>query len=182
MATDEKPKMLIVMALKEESQGLIETQAEKQGISVFYTGVGLLKAAEKLTSLIHQLKPQKILNLGTAGSKKIPVGELVEVTEYIFRGEHFLDINFTIQDNPHTNLKSVSCGSADHVDFSENTVYDIMDMEAYALARVCKSQKVDFMCVKYISDSSNINLKTEWQNNLKKSAFALADFLVQHKF
>lgn len=170
------------MALKEESQGLIEQQANKLGYDVHYTGVGLINAAEKLTSLIHQHQPQIILNLGTAGSKKIKVGELVEVTDFLYRGEAFANINFKIQMQPKTNLQNVSCGSADHVDFSETTTYDIMDMEAYSLARICKTHKIILCSVKYISDSSNANLKSEWQNNLKNGAKALTEFLLHHKF
>ena len=45
---------------------------------------------------------------------------------------------------------------------------DIVDMEAYAIARVCKKYDVDFKCFKYISDKADENAASDWRENIKK--------------
>ena len=45
---------------------------------------------------------------------------------------------------------------------------DIVDMEAYAIARVCKKYDVDFRCFKYISDKADENAASDWRENIKK--------------
>ena len=85
--------VLLVMALKEESQGLFEAT----GITPLYTGVGLVKTTYKLQQWIAGHQPKHIINLGTVGSKKIAKGTLVECTSFIQRAPHaFLQINSKI--------------------------------------------------------------------------------------
>ena len=43
-------------------------------------------------------------------------------------------------------------------------------MEAYALAKVCKLQGIDFECYKYISDYVNENSDQDWKKNCSKGA------------
>ena len=51
---------------------------------------------------------------------------------------------------------------------------DIVDMEAYALAKVCKIKDIDFKCFKYISDYANHDSSNDWIENCHKGA---SDFL-----
>ena len=78
------------MALSHESQGLFEAQ----GLKVHYTGVGKVKATFTAAQMLEKSKPDWVLNLGTAGSKKIKVGELVEVTQFVQRDPLYL--GFTV--------------------------------------------------------------------------------------
>ena len=45
---------------------------------------------------------------------------------------------------------------------------DIVDMEAYAIAKVCKKYDVNFKCFKYISDKADENAASDWKENIKK--------------
>ena len=54
---------------------------------------------------------------------------------------------------------------------------DVMDMEAFAMVKVCEIYNVKFNSVKYITDSSDEKMFQDWQKNLKRSAVALSDFL-----
>ena len=46
---------------------------------------------------------------------------------------------------------------------------DIVDMEAYAIARVCKKYDVDLnRCFKYISDKADENAASDWRENIRK--------------
>jgi adenosylhomocysteine nucleosidase len=47
---------------------------------------------------------------------------------------------------------------------------DLVDMEAYALAKVCKLEGIDFRCFKYITDNANDNAPSDWIDNCKKGA------------
>ena len=47
---------------------------------------------------------------------------------------------------------------------------DIVDMEAYALAKVCKLEGIKFRCLKYISDNANSDASSDWTKNCKKGA------------
>jgi adenosylhomocysteine nucleosidase len=183
MATDQKSKMLIVMALPQESDGLIEKWITEMAghCHLVYTGVGLISAAQKTTEAIIHHKPDWVLNLGTAGSREFAISQLVECTEFIYRGE----ISYIIK-NKHTvdaftNLPQAVCASADHVDLGPlKVVCDVMDMEAFSIAKVCENYQIKFNCIKYVTDTSNETMLQDWKTNLKLAGTALANFLKQH--
>jgi adenosylhomocysteine nucleosidase len=50
----------------------------------------------------------------------------------------------------------------------------VIDMEAYALAKVCWHENARFACVKYITDGADTFAAHEWQRNVHKAA---AEFL-----
>ena len=163
---------LVVMALKVESQGLFEAA----GFSPRYCGVGGVKATYNLTKWIYEHKRQRVINLGTAGSHTIKMRELVECITFKQRQPHdFMRTNSEIfSSEPISDLPQVICGSADFVEPARPlTECDVFDMEAYALAYVCKKMNVRFHSFKYVTDTSNESLISDWQTNLKQSAETL---------
>lgn len=67
-----------------------------------------------------------------------------------------------------TDLPKVVCASADHVDLGPIKVEcDVMDMEAFALAKVCESYQIPFHSIKYITDASDATMLQDWKENLK---------------
>ena len=58
---------------------------------------------------------------------------------------------------------------------------DAVDMEAYAIAKVCKLENIEFKCFKFISDNADENANNDWKANLKLGASAFAK-LVNDKF
>ena len=67
------------------------------------------------------------------------------------------------------------CGTGDK--FVKNQLElncDIVDMEAYALAKICHINKIKFKCFKYISDYANEDSSNDWIENCHKGA---RDFL-----
>ena len=167
---------LVIMALKVESQGLFEAA----GFNPFYCGVGSTKATHSLTNLIHQHKPKKILNLGTAGSHHFQIGHLVECTSFVQRQSEPLEkASEIIHCETLTDLPKAICGSADFIETKTAlTKCDIFDMEAYSLASVCKKMHIPFHSIKYVTDSSNHDVVTDWKKNLIPAANA---FLTQLK-
>lgn len=160
---------LVIMALHEESQGLFEAS----GITPLYSGVGQVKATHSLTHWIHKFNPTSVINVGTAGSHKLPQGTLVECTSFVQRqpNKDWPMKSKKIQINKKTELLNAVCGTGDFIELNQSlTDCDVMDMEAYALAFVCEQLKVPFCSIKYVSDSSNENVVTDWKKNLSHAA------------
>jgi adenosylhomocysteine nucleosidase len=44
----------------------------------------------------------------------------------------------------------------------------LVDMEAYAIAKVCLLKKINFLCFKYISDTADKNASNNWEQNISK--------------
>ena len=161
---------LFVAALKEETVGL----------NYFHhIGVGKVNATYNLTKLIQEHKPSEVINYGTAGAIKKGLSGIVEVTKFYQRdmdvrglldlklGETpFDDINEIINLN-----EGYSCGSGDNfVNKQIEMEIDLVDMEAYALAKVCKLESIKFRCFKYISDNADNSASIDWLENCKKGA------------
>ena len=161
---------LFVAALKEETVGL----------NYFYhIGVGKVNATYNLTKLIHKHNPSEVINYGTAGTIKKELSGLIEVTKFYQRdmdvrglldiklGETpFDDINEILNSN-----EGYSCGTGDSfVNKQIEMDVDLVDMEAYALAKVCKLEGIKFRCFKYISDNADDSASIDWLENCKKGA------------
>lgn len=163
------------MALPQESQGLFEAHR----IKVHYTGVGKIKSTYAALKALEYHRPDWVLNLGTAGSQKIETGQTVECIRFVQRDSlfaentgHFSQVFFN--SSPITSLQAVTCGTADFIESGAPKVdCDIFDMEAYALAYVCDQMKVRFNSIKFVTDSSDENVVTDWKKNLKAASAAL---------
>ena len=76
-------KTLIVCALE------VETQGKLDDYDVLYTGVGKVNATFKLTQKFGKFGSyvpyNLVINYGTAGSRELPIGELVDCTKFTQR-------------------------------------------------------------------------------------------------
>ena len=161
---------LFVAALKEETVGL----------NYFYhIGVGKVNATYNLTKLIHKHNPSEVINYGTAGTIKKELSGLVEVTKFYQRDmdvRGLLDIK--LGETPFDDINEIlnfnegySCGTGDSfVNKQIEMDVDLVDMEAYALAKVCKLEGIKFRCFKYISDNADDSASIDWIENCKKGA------------
>ena len=174
--------MIIFSALPEEVKGL-----PLQNYEVILTGVGKINATRKLTEYIQtQSFLGPVINYGTAGkaSDKVEVGKVYSVNEFIQRDMDAISMGFEKYETPFGNYalnvtndpNGVSCGTGDSFYSYEDTViamqadFDIVDMEAYALAKVCKLEKINFRCFKFISDNADESASADWTENCKKGA------------
>ncbi len=177
--------LLVAIALKEESQGLFETR----GIPVLYTGLGKLNAAIPLTQALisRPQRPRMVINFGTAGSPAFPTHALVEITRFVQRDMDVSALGFApgvtpFDDTPATlevpkRLKSLpsgtcgTCGTGDRFETGRPLVEcDVVDMEAFAMAKVCHHLSVPFVSLKYITDGSDPNAHNDWAANLPRAA------------
>tara|TARA_Y100000590_G_scaffold290045_1_gene326480 strand:+ start:505 stop:1032 length:528 start_codon:yes stop_codon:yes gene_type:complete len=159
---------LFVAAIKEETVGLNK---------FFHTGVGKINATIKLIELINEYKPSKIINYGTAGALKKNLKGLVKCTTFVQRDMDARGLmNLKLGETPFDSISTIEssndgyvCGTGDSFVNNEIEIAcDIVDMEAYALAKVSKIYNIDFECYKYISDYADQNSKDDWHLNCSK--------------
>ena len=189
--------ILIVCALEIETQEQLndwEPFADAPVWNVLYTGVGKVNATYELTNYLNRLSipsPKLIINYGTAGSRKIKKKQLVDCTKFVQRDMDVTGLGFMrgqtpfedkipiILDFDHVEFNPIgrkaSCGSGDNfVEDKTNYYGEVVDMEAYALAKVCYNYDVPFISFKYITDGADEQSHEDWEKNL-------ADGIVEFK-
>jgi adenosylhomocysteine nucleosidase len=157
---------LLIMALKEESQKVFETN----GVQPFYCDIGQVNAAFWTHKLIIEQRPTRIINLGSVGSHTFKQGELVECTSFVQRpaNDFYPNTSKILRVPAVTQLPKAICGTGDFIEKAQPLVScDVMDMEAYAMAYVCEKYKVEFVSIKYVTDYSDTNIKRDWHAHLK---------------
>ena len=125
-----------------------------------------------------------IINYGSAGATSDVTG-LVEVTGYVDRDMDAIALGCELGQTPFEEgvligKKGVVCGSGDNFATSKPKIQcDIVDMEAYAIAKTCFKEKINFKCFKYISDSADANSANDWEENVHKGNLLFAKLLYQ---
>jgi len=173
---------LIVVALEDE----LPTQLVA-GWNVLYTGVGKVNAAIAATEAVLETRPIHLINYGTAGALNPSITGLNRVNHIVQRDMDVRPLGFELGHTPfdttgHIDLggPGVSLGTGDHfVTTPPELVTDIVDMEAYALAKVARLFSIHFQCWKYISDNANDNAADHWAENVAKGARAFVDEVIR---
>jgi len=174
-------KVLIVSALE------VETQGQLEDYDVLYTGVGKVNATFALTQKFGKygshIPYHMVINYGTAGSRKIKKKTLVDCTKFIQRDMDVTGLGFMRGETPfeqdppfviqQQNVefnpigRNATCGSGDNfVEDKTNYYGEVVDMEAYALAKVCYLYDVPFISFKYITDGADEQAHEDWESNL----------------
>lgn len=183
-----KEDILIVCALEQEVNGELDDYLPDPR-QIIYTGVGKVNATGQLTERLHSSHlnclppmPKLVINYGTAGSRELPIGELVDCTKFIQRDMDVTGLGFMkgqtpfeqevpiILDYDHVKFnpigKKLRCGTGDNfVQDSMGSYSDVYDMEAYALAKVCFVYDVPFISFKYITDNVDEHSAGDWEEN-----------------
>jgi adenosylhomocysteine nucleosidase len=191
------PDPLIVMALRDESGGWLE----RSSIPVLYTGVGKINAAHhltlKLATYSHAGRPFPfVVNFGTAGSNSFKVGTLVACRAFCQRDMDVTGLGFEMgatpfDSTPHriefpqafAEMSQGICGTGDS--FAVTTTSDqfnVVDMEAYALAKVCWLLGTKFASLKYISDGADSNAGASWKTHLDHAGAEFLDVYLKTRW
>ena len=164
---------LFLAAIKEETIGLDYFN---------HVGVGKINATYNTLKLINIHKPKLIINYGTAGAINTKLKGIVECTKFYQRDMDVRGLGFELSETPFDKIKEIitsdngySCGTGDSfVSKKIEMKVDVVDMEAYAIAKVCKLENIEFKCFKYISDNADENANKDWKANLKLGASTFA--------
>ncbi|QNL52507.1 nucleosidase [Olivibacter sp. SDN3] len=158
-------------------------------------GIGKVNAAYNLMKALEQEKPKLIVNLGSAGSGHYRKGEIVCCTKFIQRDMDVRGLGYEQYETPLSGLPPVleyglqmdgipgaTCGTGDNFEMAHSTtMYNVVDMEAYALALVAMKERIPFLCLKYISDGADGNAAEDWTIQVHKAALAFGNILQLHK-
>ena len=179
------PPVLVVMALAIEAQSLFE----RAGVTVLYTGVGKINAAMALTRRLTQIRASgavlpRVINFGTAGSRHFDTGTLVACRRFVQCDMDVSALGFALGHTPFEDLPAQLefppvfvdlpdglCGSGDCFQTGAGKLHcEVIEMEAYALAKVCHAEGASFACVKYITDGADHTAASDWHSNLSRAA------------
>lgn len=156
------------------------------------TGVGKVNATLALTRrLADGPLVTCVVNLGSAGGVGLPCGQVVQVSEFhqwdmrceglgYARGETPFDpmpavLRPTLAEQV-AGIESVPCYTGDA--FLDTPAMQppgpcVVDMEAYALAKVCAAFGVPFAAYKFITDGADGSAAEDWPSALEKCSQAL---------
>ena len=166
--------ILVLTALDSE----LDVTRAPQGFRVVFTGVGKINTTIATLAAIVAEKPKLIVNYGTAGKLNSALHGLVEIADVIQR-----DMNAeplaprgttpyaTELDRLSSGHGDVICGTGDSfVTASDPWLIanhvDIVDMELFALASVCRHQNVPWRAFKFITDDANDFAHEHWTANV----------------
>ena len=190
-----KHDVLIVCALE------VETQNQLNNREVLYTGVGKVNAAFKLTQKFGKfgshIPYELVINYGTAGSRKIKKKQLVDCTKFVQRDMDVTGLGFMRGETPFEKEpplmletksdfnpigRNATCGTGDCFVEDKSQYYgEVVDMEAYALAKVCYHYDIPFISFKYITDGADEQAHEDWENNLADGIQEFKSQILNHK-
>ena len=137
-----------------------------------------MKSAHYLTEVINQGQPDLVINVGTAGSIDRQVGDILVCRHFIDRDmeklanlgvEYEIDSSALLAEKGYCMhwVGEGVCNTGDTFLTELSDVKgDVVDMEAFAQAFVCRAQKVPFIAVKYVTDIIGQNSVKHWEDKL----------------
>lgn len=156
---------------------------------VLFTGVGKVNAAHALTRRLAELRAAgaalpHVVNFGTAGSNVHPTHTLLCCRAFVQRDMDVTALGFERGVTPYDESPAVIehaipieglprgvCSTADSFETGGHAVAaDVMDMEGYALAKVCWLEQVRFSSVKYVTDGADHAAAANWRANMARAA------------
>jgi adenosylhomocysteine nucleosidase len=175
-------RYIIVTALQDEALGL------EKFAPVIHTGIGKINACIKLYEAIIKYQPDLVINYGTAGGIANLVG--------LHKVAHFVQVDMDVRglDFPRgiTPLMNEELPQKQGIVFGTGDSFitnadkqleglgieiDLVDMEGYALLKVCEHHKVDFVAYKFISDDANESAGSDWKDAVKDGTHFFAEVL-----
>jgi len=180
MLLHKRQEVLLIIALKEELPRNLLPE-----FNIEYCGVGKINATYKALEIISKYEPKLIINFGTAGSLRKNLFGLHEVSHFFQRDMDATALGFKIGVTPFEERSVIdfgrtglSCSSGDNfVSSPPELKTDLVDMEAYAIAKVCVLKNVQFMCFKYVSDNADESASKNWKANASLGATAFKDMI-----
>lgn len=179
-------KPLFVFALPNEEGGFFDN------VDKLFVGLGKVQSAYHLTrTLALDRSIDIVVNLGTAGSPLFKKGTVVNCSKFVQRDMDVRGLGYPLYHTPFSDEETIleygitmsgvpqaTLGSGDQFATSiDEESFHVVDMEAYALAHVCKNEGIPFLCLKYISDGADDNAANDWTTEVTRSAIALKNIL-----
>ena len=162
---------IILIALEQEAPNMAKWD------NVFFTGVGKVNAGITAGRLIEEHKPETVWNFGTAGGISVSSG-IHEMKNFVQRDMDCTPMGFDEGQTPFEKgsvisfgdvINDMCCSTGDNFVNSNSddwVIADVVEMEAYAIAKACKQADVNFRCFKYVSDQADGNASKDWHETV----------------
>lgn len=185
-------KILLVYAIPEEK---IEVNIPNAEVIYVETGIGKVRAAMHTMNAICEHHPDIVINIGSAGTLNHKVGDIIVCNRFVDRDLRKVYINGVISEMEfdvdvikhaipswhlmeHAKLIG-TCNTGDSfITEGADIEGDVIDMESYAVADVCREMKIPFISVKYVTDVVGQNSSQEWYAKLKDAREGLSKFFI----
>lgn len=144
-----------------------------------------------VSEVLNQAKPDLVINVGTAGSIDCQVGDILVCRHFIDRDmqklanmglEYEIDSSALLAEKGycmHWAGEGI-CNTGDTFLTELSDVKgDVVDMEAFAQAFVCRVKNVPFIAVKYVTDIIGQNSVKHWEDKLADARKGLGEFFEQ---
>lgn len=181
--------IIVAFALPQEQ---VEINIEGYHIVPVITGITKAYASASLAKAIVDYQPTLILNIGTAGTIRHSVGDIILSTHFIDRDiklQNFESVNGEIKTQCifaskwHSMIKG-KCVKGDFIvntgDYfvteDDHIVGDVVDMEGFANALVAKKLGIDFLAIKYVTDVIGQNSMQIWEDRLSEARQGLSNY------
>ena len=166
---------------------------EEVQIGYLRTGIGKVKSAFYLSEAINHGQPDLVINIGTAGAIHHQVGDIFVCRYFVDRDmQKLADLGMESEIDSSTLLaekgycrhwtESGICNTGDSfLTELEHVKGDVVDMEAYAQALVCRAKNIPFIAVKYVTDVIGQNSVKHWEDKLADARRGLDRFFNELK-
>lgn len=187
------PKIIITFALESE---FINIQIPGCEVVNVITGVGKSLSAASLMKAVFEHQPIAVLNVGTAGTLKHQVEDIIVARRFVDRDLMELPLQGIVSTLHNTFplplvMDSLYAEDVQRQQYQVNTgdkflsdlsdvVGDVVDMEAFAQAVVCEQMQIPFISVKYITDVIGQNSLKVWEDKLADARCGLSRFFETH--
>jgi adenosylhomocysteine nucleosidase len=166
--------VVIIVALESE----LSSQRWGAGVQLVHSGVGKINATLATCVAIARYRPALIVNYGTAGAVSVRAKGLLEVGSVVQRDMMAMPLaprGVTPFASDAARIDSgrvgVVCATGDSFVtasdpwLSEQQV-DIVDMELFAIAKVCRVRGIPWRAFKYVTDGANDKAAAEWSERV----------------
>lgn len=184
------PRLLLAVALPHENA---DDLLSAHGHELLYTGVGKVNAALALTQALatRACDDLVVVNLGSAGSQVFTAGQVVQAQRFFQRDMDASPIGFPLGLTPFEteshiesalllpDLPQATCYTGDSfvTEPHPHLELEIIDMEAYAMAKACQRLGVPFASLKFITDGADGAAASDWMEAVHLSARQLSHSL-----
>jgi len=184
-------KILFVYAIPEER---IEINIPNAEVIYVETGMGKVNAAMKTMRAICEYHPDMVINYGSAGTLNHNIGDIIVCNRFIDRDLQKVTVNGVVSEivfgtdaardvlteqrlTERAKVLWGTCNTGDSFITSGADIEgDVIDMESYAMADVCREMGIPFVAVKYVTDVVGQNSVESWQEKLADARKGLTDF------
>jgi adenosylhomocysteine nucleosidase len=152
------------------------------------SGIAKMQASVSAAEAIAAEKPDMVINIGTAGTFRHKVGDVVVCRKFKDRDLVKVNIPEIIDyiDLSDQNLPAFQqlaampageCSTGDtFVTSAEEMDSDVCDMESFCIAYICKKHNIPFVSVKVVSDVVGSNSVKDWQEAIRDAVEKLQAF------